>query len=71
MKTLVAGTQGRDLAVLSYYAAHCFTSCPIHSIRLPISAFAMMGFEHCIANMYVLPMAIAMGAPITPAQVLW
>jgi formate/nitrite transporter FocA (FNT family) len=32
--------------------------------RLPISAFAAIGFEHCIANMFLIPLAIAYGAPI-------
>ncbi|KAF5841851.1 Formate/nitrite transporter-domain-containing protein [Dunaliella salina] len=33
-------------------------------IWLPISAFAAIGYEHCIANQFVIPMAIARGASI-------
>jgi formate transporter len=40
-------------------------------IWLPISAFAAIGFEHCIANMFLIPMAIARGAPITAREFLW
>jgi hypothetical protein len=36
--------------------------------RLPISAFAMLGFEHCIANQFLIPMGIALGAPVTARQ---
>ncbi|GBF98659.1 formate nitrite transporter [Raphidocelis subcapitata] len=39
-------------------------------IWLPISAFAMLGFEHVIANQFVLPMAIALGAPISAYDVI-
>lgn len=34
-------------------------------IWLPISAFAMIGFEHCIANQFLFPMAAFMGYPLT------
>lgn len=36
--------------------------------RLPISAFAMLGFEHCIANQFLIPMGIALGAPVSARQ---
>eukprot|EP00882_Tetradesmus_deserticola_P031982 GHRQ01036176.1.p2 GENE.GHRQ01036176.1~~GHRQ01036176.1.p2 ORF type:complete len:102 (+),score=29.84 GHRQ01036176.1:787-1092(+) len=28
----------------------------------------MLGFEHCIANQFLIPMGIALGAPITARQ---
>ncbi|WIA42545.1 hypothetical protein OEZ86_008527 [Tetradesmus obliquus] len=34
-------------------------------IWFPISAFVTMGFEHCVANMFVIPLAIKLGAPIS------
>lgn len=34
-------------------------------IWLPISAFISMGFEHCIANQFIIPLGIKVGAPIT------
>ena len=40
------------------------------AIWLPISAFAMLGFEHVIANQYLLPLAIAYGAPISARDVI-
>ncbi|PRW59472.1 formate nitrite transporter [Chlorella sorokiniana] len=37
-------------------------------VWLPDAAFVSMGLEHCIANMYLVPMAMSLGAPITAAQ---
>lgn len=41
------------------------------AVWLPISSFAAIGFEHCIANMFVLVMAIAQGSEATFKQVIW
>jgi formate/nitrite transporter FocA (FNT family) len=41
------------------------------AVWLPISSFAAIGFEHCVANMFVLMMAIMQGAPATFKQVIW
>ncbi len=41
------------------------------AIWLPISAFAMIGYEHCIANQYILVMAVAQGANLTFKQIVW
>jgi hypothetical protein len=44
-------------------ARHAHPSCSVRPPacrRLPISAFAMLGFEHSIANQYLLPMATAL-----------
>jgi formate/nitrite transporter FocA (FNT family) len=41
------------------------------AVWLPISSFAAIGFEHCIANMFVLVMAVAQGVEVTPKQILW
>ncbi len=32
---------------------------------LPVSAFASLGFEHCIASMFFVPLGIHHGAEIT------
>ncbi|KXZ54820.1 hypothetical protein GPECTOR_4g891 [Gonium pectorale] len=40
-------------------------------IWLPISAFAMIGFEHCIANMFLFVMAWAQGENITAKEFIW
>ncbi|WP_372757629.1 formate/nitrite transporter family protein [Mariniflexile sp.] len=37
----------------------------IFGIWLPVMAFVTLGFEHSIANMYFIPLAIFEGAPIT------
>lgn len=41
------------------------------AVWLPISSFAAIGFEHCIANMFMLVMAIAQGTELTFKQVIW
>ncbi len=35
---------------------------------LPIMAFVVMGFEHCVVSMFAIPTAIMLGAPITVNQ---
>jgi formate/nitrite transporter len=35
---------------------------------LPIMAFVVMGFEHCVVSMFAIPTAIMLGAPITVGQ---
>jgi formate/nitrite transporter FocA (FNT family) len=39
-------------------------------IWFPISAFVTMGFEHCIANMFVIPLGIMLGAPLSVSDLL-
>jgi formate transporter len=34
------------------------------AIVFPVTAFVAAGFEHCIANMFFLPLAMLLGAPI-------
>jgi formate/nitrite transporter len=39
---------------------------------LPITAFVALGFEHCVANMFAIPGAMMLGAPITISQwLIW
>ncbi|MDC8769936.1 formate/nitrite transporter family protein [Roseateles albus] len=40
------------------------------AIVFPISAFVAAGFEHSIANMYFFPLAMALGAPLSWADLL-
>ena len=40
------------------------------AIVFPITAFVAAGFEHSIANMYFLPLAMLLGAPIGIGDVL-
>lgn len=41
------------------------------AVWLPISSFAAIGFEHCIANMFILMMGTAQGAQVTAKGILW
>ncbi|MDE6754782.1 MAG: formate/nitrite transporter family protein [Muribaculaceae bacterium] len=38
---------------------------------LPVMAFVVLGYEHCIANMFYLPLAMMEGAEISVGQALW
>ncbi len=49
------------LAVWLCFAARSVTG-KIMAIVFPISAFVAVGFEHSVANMYLLPMAMLSGA---------
>lgn len=40
-------------------------------IFLPNSAFASLGLEHCVANMFLLQLAMAAGAPLTWGEILF
>lgn len=40
------------------------------AIVFPVTAFVAAGFEHSIANMYFFPLAMALGAPLAPGDVL-
>ena len=53
------------LAVWLTFAGHSATD-RILAILLPISAFVLLGFEHSIANMYLIPAGWLAGAPVTP-----
>ncbi len=38
---------------------------------LPVMAFVVLGYEHCIANMFYLPLAMMEGAPISVWECVW
>lgn len=38
---------------------------------LPVMAFVVLGYEHCIANMFYLPLAMLEGARIGVGECLW
>jgi formate/nitrite transporter FocA (FNT family) len=40
------------------------------AIWFPISAFVALGLEHSIANMFIIPLGIMLGAPITYKEFL-
>lgn len=55
---------------LSVWLATQASSLPgkVLGITIPVSSFVAMGFEHSIANMFLIPYAIVSGAQITYAQ---
>ncbi|MCM1066662.1 MAG: formate/nitrite transporter family protein [Muribaculaceae bacterium] len=38
--------------------------------EIPVMAFVALGYEHCVANMFFLPLAMMQGADVTIAQML-
>jgi formate transporter len=54
------------LAVWIAMAGHTVTD-KILAIVFPISAFVAAGFEHSVANMYLIPLGILLRANVTPA----
>lgn len=49
------------LAVWLCYASHSVTD-RILAILFPVSAFVALGFEHSVANMFLIPVALLLGA---------
>merc|ERR1719291_115651 len=41
------------------------------AIWLPISAFVALGFEHTVANMFLIPVGMAHGANVSISQLLF
>ena len=39
-------------------------------VWLPISAFVAMGLEHCVANMFMIPCGMSLGANVTTYEFL-
>ena len=35
------------------------------AVWFPISAFVALGLEHSVANMFIVPMGMALGAPVS------
>ena len=54
------------LAVWMGFAAHSVAD-KILAVLLPVSAFVALGFEHCVANMYFLPMGYLLASSGFPA----
>ena len=58
------------LAVWIAMAGHTVTD-KILAIVLPIAAFVAAGFEHCIANMYFIPLGMLLAPAAPPAGLDW
>ncbi|MFZ1103340.1 MAG: formate/nitrite transporter family protein [Hyphomicrobiaceae bacterium] len=54
------------LAVWLTVSAHSVEG-KVAAIIFPIGAFVALGFEHCVANLYLLPVGMLSGANVTPA----
>ena len=57
------------ITVYMSYAAKDVTGKVIISY-IPIWLFVITGFEHCVANMFVLPMGYLLGADLTIGQIM-
>lgn len=66
-KTLFKGIACNWMVALAMWQAYAAKdlSGKILGIWFPIMAFVAMGFEHCVANMFFIPVAIFHGADIT------
>lgn len=56
-----------NLAIWQSMAAQDFAG-KFVGVWLPISAFAALGLEHSVANMFMIPVGMALGADVTPTQ---
>lgn len=70
MKAMVKGIVCNWMVALAMWLAYASKTSTgkIFGIWFPIMAFVAMGFEHCVANMFFIPLAIFYGADITWAQ---
>lgn len=57
------------LAVWLSFAARSVTD-KVLAVVFPITAFVLLGYEHSVANMYLIPAGWAAGAPVTLAGFL-
>lgn len=57
------------LAIWLCFAANTVTG-KIAAILLPVSAFVAIGFEHSVANMYLIPIGMLQSGPIEPGPLL-
>jgi formate/nitrite transporter len=43
----------------------------ILGIWFPVAAFVMMGFDHCIANQFLIPVGMLYGADVSVGKLFW
>lgn len=60
------------LVCLAVWLGLCATETPgrIAGLFLPVAAFVAMGYEHCIANMFFIPLGMMLGAEVSIAELL-
>lgn len=57
------------IAIVQASSAHDFAGKAV-GVLMPISAFIALGLEHSVANMFIIPMGIALGAKVSFAHFL-
>ena len=70
--TIMKGIFANWLVCLAAFMATCETDLAgkIIGIWFPISAFVMCGFEHSIANLFLLPLGKAAGAEVSTMDII-
>jgi len=73
LQLIVRGILCNILVSVTAYATYASKNVQgkILTLILPIWVFVLTGFEHSIANMFVLPMGYLLGAEITLGQILY
>ena len=66
-ENLIRGVGCNWLVCTALFQAYMAKDVPGKAIGayLPIFAFIMIGFEHCVANMFSLPLGLMYGAPVS------
>jgi len=58
------------LAIWLAMAGHTLTE-KVLGCWLPVMAFVILGYEHCVANMFFIPCGMLEGAYVTIGEMLW
>ncbi|KAG2492757.1 hypothetical protein HYH03_008922 [Edaphochlamys debaryana] len=71
-KVLIRSILCNWLVCLAVWMASAASTLPgkLMGLWLPITAFVTVGLEHSVANMFVIPMGIALGAPVSAGAFL-
>ncbi|KAL6950839.1 hypothetical protein ACO0QE_000121 [Hanseniaspora vineae] len=73
IQTFIKGIAGNFCVCLAVYLQ--LMAKPIHVkyilITLPIFTFVAMGFTHVVADMYLVPMGMMNGAPVSVGEYIW
>lgn len=71
-QAFVRGVLCNWLVCIAIWQASAASTLPgkVLGVWFPISAFVALGLEHSVANMFIIPLGIALGAKVTVAQFL-
>lgn len=72
LPTLLRGIGANWLVCLAVWTATASHGVPGKAIALwfPTMAFVCSGFEHCVANMFIIPNGMLLGAPVSVGDFL-